>query len=135
MPVKIPKPEESALEATFRLQLMELRQRVPEIPLWVRNHVFIPGRKKELDFAWPAIRFGIEVDGGAHRTKDRFHGDREKHALALIHEWRILPVTAFHVKRGDAIAWAETLLTRYWKAWERRPYKPVALPAAAGAPI
>jgi hypothetical protein len=116
MSVKLPKPEESGLEAAFRQQLMELRQRVPEIPPWERNHEFIPGRKKQLDFAWPAIRFGIEIDGGAHRTKQRFHGDREKMALALLAEWRVLPVTGLHVKSLQGISWAETLLLRFLRA-------------------
>lgn len=114
--VNIPRPAESALEAAFRLQLMELRQRVPSIPPWERNLLFIHGRKKQLDFAWSAILFGIEVDGGAHATKERFHGDREKQALALLHGWRILPVTKVHIHDGRAIAWAETLLKRYLAA-------------------
>lgn len=110
------KPDASRLEATFRIQLMELRQRVPCIPPWERNFEFAPPRKKQVDWAWPTIRFGIEVDGGVHRTAERFDGDREKMALALLNDWRILPVTKVHVHDGRAIAWAETLLKRYLAA-------------------
>jgi hypothetical protein len=112
--VKIPQPEESALEASFRRQLMELRQRHPAIvPPWERNYVFLPGRKKQLDFAWPELWFGVEIDGGVHMIPNRFHGDREKQALALVHGWRILPATALHVHNLQAIGWCETLLRRY----------------------
>jgi very-short-patch-repair endonuclease len=101
---------DSALEATFAQQL-----RAEGLPAAERNYVFLPDRKLELDFAWPRARFSVEIDGAVHRITERFHSDREKHALALLAGWVILPVTGRHVRSGQAIAWARALL------WERLP--------------
>lgn len=98
----------SPIELMFAQQLAVL-----EIPAPARNLVFLPGRKFELDFAWPDRRFGVEVDGMAHRTKERFKKDFEKHALAMIHGWRVLRVGGHDVRSGRAAAWLITL-------WEQR---------------
>lgn len=112
MPVKIPQPDESPLEAAYRLQLMELRQREPWIAVPQRNFVFMPPRKFELDFSWPDLWFGVEIDGAAHRNKSRFHSDHEKHALAMLAGWKILAVTRVQIFDGKAIAWTEEVLRR-----------------------
>lgn len=85
------------------------------IPPPVRNYPFLAaiGRKHEIDFAWPAEKLGLEVDGGAHRTKKRFAADYEKHALALIGGWKILRVGSKDVRSGRWAEWLRSL-------WERR---------------
>jgi very-short-patch-repair endonuclease len=100
---------DSAIEATFAMQA-----RAEGLPQWVRNHVFLPDRLLQIDFAWPALRFGIEVQGAVHRIGNHIHRDCEKQALALLAGWTILPVTGRHVRSGQAIAWARSLI------WERR---------------
>lgn len=100
---------DSAIEAAFAMQA-----RAVGLPQWVRNYVFLPNRKLELDFSWPALKFAVEIQGAVHRITERFHGDSEKHALALLAGWTILPVTGRHIRSGKAIEWAQSLL------WERR---------------
>lgn len=100
---------DSVLEATFALQA-----RAEKFPPWVRNFVFLPDRRLEIDFAWPDLKFGVEIHGGVHRVGTHLERDAEKIALALLAGWTILPVASRHVRSGRAIAWAKSLL------WERR---------------
>lgn len=105
--IRIPQPE-SPIEAKLAIDMRALK-----LPAWERNYVFLEDRSLELDFAWPAWKFGVEVDGAVHRIKDVFHRDREKQALALLARWSILRVTGLHVRDGRAVAWIEQLLSRY----------------------
>jgi very-short-patch-repair endonuclease len=99
---------DSKIEALFSQQL-----RVDRAPDWDRNFKFLaPERDLELDFAWPRIKFAVEVQGAVHRITERFHADREKHALAILADWTILPVTGRHVRDGRAIQWAMEILRR-----------------------
>ena len=99
---------DSAIEAQFAQQA-----RAEGLPQWQRNHVFLPDRRLEFDFAWPAVRFAVEIQGAVHRITGHFHRDAEKHALALLAGWIILPVTGRTIRSGQAIKWAKALL------WER----------------
>lgn len=99
---------DSPIEALFAQQA-----RAEHLPPWERNFIFLPDRKFELDWAWPRIRFGIEIQGAVHAM--HLHRDAEKHALALLAGWTILPVTGRHIRAGQAIRWAKSLL------WERAP--------------
>ena len=96
--------EQSDIEAMFALQL-----RTTDIPTPVRNCVFLTDRKLELDFAWPDLKLGVEIEGAVHRIRERFHGDIEKHALALIHGWTVLRVDGRSIRNGKAIEWFEQL--------------------------
>lgn len=103
---KVPARIDSPIEALFSLQL-----RFNHAPEHVRNYVgAIPGRKLEVDFAWPSLRMGIEVQGAVHRIKEHFQRDAEKHALALLAGWILLPVTGRQIRDGRAIGWALQLL-------------------------
>jgi very-short-patch-repair endonuclease len=84
--------------------------RAMKLPPHTRNYRFLEGRKFELDFAWPRLRFGVEIDGHVHRIRDRFDTDREKGALAILAGWTVLHVTGLHVRDGRAIAWARQAL-------------------------
>jgi very-short-patch-repair endonuclease len=107
---KIPARIDSDIEAKFALHCG-----AENFPRWERNYRFLPDRKLEIDFAWPALLLGIEIQGAVHRITEHFHRDAEKMALALLAGWTILPVTGRHVRSGQAIAWAKSLL------WERAP--------------
>jgi very-short-patch-repair endonuclease len=113
---KVDERMDSALEAEFALQM-----RVSKFPPWVRNHQFLEGSKKELDFAWPAWRFGVEVDGAVHRIADRFHRDYLKHAQALVAGWVVLRVDQVLVTKGEGVRYAEQLLLRARRAAEGLP--------------
>ena len=107
----------SSLEVEFDLQM-----RAMKFPTWAPEYRFLEHRKYRIDRAWPNVRFGVEIDGGVHKLESRFHSDREKHALALLEGWRILPVTSQHVRDGRAIAWAAELLFR--ALFPGEPYRP-----------
>lgn len=89
--------------------------RAAGLPEPVRQAQLIPDRKFLWDFAWPAARLAVEVQGGIWRTGGHTTGagvtrDCEKAALILIAGWRPLSVTADHVRTGRALSWIETLL-------------------------
>lgn len=96
---------DSKIERRFAQQLAERG-----IPAYVRDYFFIEGRDFELDFAWPALKFAVSIEGQAHRVKARFLADTEKHALGLIAGWKILRVAGKDVRDGRAIEWTWTLL-------------------------
>lgn len=98
---------DSAIEATLALQLRDAK-----LPPWERNYQAIPGRKLETDFAWPRLKFGIEVQGAVHRIETHFHRDAEKAALLLLEGWQLLPVTGRTIRSGQAIVWACQLIKR-----------------------
>ncbi len=66
----------------------------------VREHLFAPPRKWRFDFAWPAYRVAVEIDGGTwmesggcHQHPIRFAGDCEKFNAATLLGWRVLRFT------------------------------------------
>ena len=91
---------------------LELQMRALKLPGWVRNLVFLEHRKFELDFAWPSLKFAVEVDGHVHRIKERFNADHEKHALAMLAGWTVLRVGGQDIRNGSAVTWVETMLSR-----------------------
>ena len=50
------------------------------------------GRRWRIDIAYPDIKLAIEVDGMAHRTRDRFMRDIEKHNELMLRGWRLLRI-------------------------------------------
>lgn len=67
-------------------------------------------RKHRADFAWPAHRLLVEVQGGIWKRGGGGHShplgiqrDIEKHQLAAILGWRVLPVTTDEVESGRAL--------------------------------
>lgn len=100
------KRRDSTIEATLALHI-----RASKLPDPKRNYVFLPDRKLELDFCWPELKLGVEVEGAVHRIKERFHGDIEKHALALIHGWTVMRVDGRAIRSGNAIDWLCQLWT------------------------
>jgi hypothetical protein len=63
----------SKLERRFSQQLADN----PDLPAHQRNYFFLADRDLELDFAWPAARIAVEVQGMAHRIKAKFKRDIE----------------------------------------------------------
>lgn len=105
--VIVPTPEKvSKLERRFSQQLADNL----DIPAHQRNYFFLPDRDLELDFAWPAVKVAVEVQGMAHRIKAKFKRDIEKRALALLEGWRVLEVGGDEVRSGKALEWLRALL-------------------------
>lgn len=77
---------------------------------YLRNYFFLRDRDFELDFAWPADKVAIEVQGMAHRIKGKFKADIEKRALALLCGWKVLEVDGDAIRSGKAMVWAKQLL-------------------------
>lgn len=72
-----------------------------------REYRFHPTRKWRLDFAFPSLKLGVEVDGGLwtqgrHQRPDGFQKDCEKMNAAALLGWRILRFTAVTVCDGTA---------------------------------
>jgi very-short-patch-repair endonuclease len=98
-------PKESKLEIRFVQQLADAG-----IAGYTRNYFPILGRDWELDFAWVPAKVYIEIDGMAHRTKERFKADFQKHAALVLAGWRGLRVCGDDVRQGRAIDWTKQLL-------------------------
>lgn len=81
-----------------------------QIPEPIKEYRFLPPRRFRFDFAWPDIKFAVEVDGnvyhkGRHTTGAGYSRDCEKFALAAIEGWRVIRVTTGQVGTGDALNW------------------------------
>lgn len=89
-----------------------------------RQYRYIPGRQFAADFAWPARRVLLEVQGGIHQTRDgrkRAHGsetgikrDIDRLNLAMLAGWKLYRITPEQVEHrladGLAIPWIELML-------------------------
>ena len=76
----------------------------------VRNFRFHPTRKWELDFAWPALKVGIEIQGGIFRPGGGAHSrpanilrDLAKHNALLDLGWRVWEVLPRDCRSGAAV--------------------------------
>lgn len=105
--VKRAPPAESKLERRMAQALA-----VEGMPPYQRNYFFLPDRDLELDFAWPAVKVAIEVQGMAHRVKAMFKRDIQKRALALLAGWTVLEVDREAIGSGQAVEWLLELLKR-----------------------
>lgn len=105
LPTAAPR-KESKIERRFEQQLLER----PLIPPHQRNYFFLPDRDFELDFAWPALKVAVEIQGMAHRVKGRFKADIEKRALAQLAGWRVLELDGDSVRSGRGLEWLVGLL-------------------------
>jgi very-short-patch-repair endonuclease len=62
--------------------------------------VLYDGRELRLDFAWPALRVGVEGDGyETHGGRSAFERDHARYALLAKHGWLVIPVTWRQVTR------------------------------------
>lgn len=86
----------SPLEAKFALLWRALRG-----PPLEREHRFAPPRRWRFDFAHPASRVAVEVEGGVwrrgrHNRPKGFIADCEKYSAAALAGWTVVRLT-----RGD----------------------------------
>ncbi len=64
----------------------------------------IPGRKFQIDIAFPTHKLAIELDGHtAHSHKDKFQRDRERQNLLTLNGWRILRFTAKDARLTESL--------------------------------
>lgn len=95
-----------------------MRTALEEIfPGVVVEHRFHPVRKWRFDFAWPAKRVALEVEGGAwiggrHTRGKGFVADLEKYNTAASAGWTVIRVTPQMLRDGRAVAWLEQVFAR-----------------------
>ena len=103
----------SALESKFialwqRRHLVGGPPWVAELPEPLREVRFHPARRWRFDFAWPAYRVAVEVDGGIfskgkkrlnHASGPGIQADHEKRNAAAELGWRVLVFTSTDLLR------------------------------------
>lgn len=100
----------SELEQLLAMQIAA----VGNLPAPERHYPHIRGRAHNLDFAWPewtvnGMQIGVEVQGMAHRVKERFLADLEKRALGMLQGWLVLEVGGEQIENGKAMEWLQAL--------------------------
>jgi hypothetical protein len=78
------------------------------LPPPAREHRFAPPRRWRFDFAWPAQRLALEVEGrtwarGRHVRGRGYEADCEKYSEAALRGWRVLRVTPAMLRDGRAL--------------------------------
>ena len=99
--------KESQLEVLFAQQISALG--LPEPVRQFKGAV--PGRKYRIDFCWPEHRICLEVQGMAHRIRERFLADCEKVSLLTLAGWRVLLASGDDVRSGRAATWLTALVS------------------------
>ena len=89
--------------------------RAAGVPLPSREYAFTEKRRWRFDFAWPARKLAVEIEGGIfsggrHTRGSGFEKDCEKYAEAVLAGWRVLRVTTAMVTDGRALALVERAL-------------------------
>ncbi len=79
-------------------------------PPYVKEYFAIAGRDFRLDYAWPAKKVGIELQGFHHREKGKYGRDIEKRALHLVAGWRVLELDGRSIKEERSVEWLRELL-------------------------
>ena len=112
---KIPRAE-SPGECAFWLHC-RADNAVGEIALPEREFHFHPTRRYRFDFAWPAKKVALEVEGGtfsrkpgAHNRGAHFESDCYKYNAAVLLGWRVLRYTTDMIVDGTAIEEAKRAL-------------------------
>jgi len=109
-------PKTSSLEARFDLYWRLLH---PELPAPELHYCkAIPGRRLELDFAWPAARFGVELQGGTwaetskrgHTRGSMYERDCIKLNLMQANGWVVIWLTS-SMLRADPGKWLSLIAT------------------------
>jgi very-short-patch-repair endonuclease len=95
------------------------------------QYMWHPTRKFRADFAYPAIKLLIEVDGGTwanmgHSRGSGIEKDRIKDVEALILGFKVLRVTGTMVKDGSAIGYLEQIFKGYTNEEKEKKQTPVS---------
>lgn len=105
------KPTGSDLEELFAQQLT-----LTKLPAPVRQYPHLRGSRHTLDFAWPDLWIGVEVQGMVHRIKGSFKNDIKKRAQGLLQGWQVLEVGGAEIRDGTAVQWLHELFERNSRA-------------------
>lgn len=90
--------------ATWKQQVPDSVSPVPE-----REFKFHATRDWRFDFAWPAARMALELEGrGRHQTVDGVRKDCEKHNEAVRLGWRVFYFPS--TDKDEVLQWVEYLV-------------------------
>ena len=83
-----------------------------------KEYRFYPTRRWRFDYAIPAIRLAIEIEGavytgGRHTRGKGFTSDCEKYSHAAIEKWYLLRATTQQVMEGKLIKWVKQFNESY----------------------
>ena len=103
---RAPRPD-SPGEAMFDLHL-----RAHKLDGWQREYRFDGTRRWRFDYAHPATKVAVEIEGGVwtsgrHSRGEGYTADCEKYSTAAVQGWRIIRATTQQVISGLAIEWAK----------------------------
>ena len=102
--------ERVKLEAAFAAYLTQLGG---DLPGYVREHRFDAYRKWRFDFAWPALKVAVEIEGGTwaggrHTRGAGYEADAAKYNAAVLAGWRVLRFTGGMLK-ADPVGCIDTV--------------------------
>jgi very-short-patch-repair endonuclease len=102
------------LEHKFALQIAAICQE-DDLPLPEREYRFHGTRRWRFDFAWPAYKIAVEIEGGVwargrHNRGKGFVQDCEKYNHAAALGWRVFRFPGGQVQNGDAAFFMESVL-------------------------
>ncbi len=87
----------SCLEGPMDRLLVRQCLPMPQRQFW------LPGTRYRLDYAWPAARLAVEVDGyGSHSDLDAFRDDRQRQNVLVLLGWTVLRFTWADVRNRPA---------------------------------
>ena len=120
---KLPKKEADKQLARAEREKWErlLRQHIKAagLPDMAEQHQFHPERKWRLDFAYPELRLGIEVEGGiwrkgggAHSHPINIERDIEKHNALVMLRWTVFRFTPQIITSGAGLRMVEEWMKR-----------------------
>jgi len=86
----------------------DVQCRAAKLPVPVPELRFAPPRRWRFDWAWPAQRLALEVEGGVFIRGRHSRGagmvkDMEKYNAATTAGWRLLRVTPKQIASGEAL--------------------------------
>ena len=96
-------------------EALALHMRAAGIPAPEREYRFDPTRRWRLDFCWPDLMLGVEVEGGiwsggAHGRGSGIVGDIEKSNALALAGWKLLRVHRDMIEDGTALSLIEQAL-------------------------
>ena len=94
--------KQSELERTFEFHLRVLGAALPAAE---RESRFHDKRRWRFDWAWPAAKLAVEIDGGQWVKRGGRHtsdADREKLNAAAVAGWRVLRFSGGMLRRDPA---------------------------------
>jgi very-short-patch-repair endonuclease len=73
---------------------------------------YLVGSRHRLDVCWPALKFGVEVQGLQHGIKGRFKQDIRKRVFGQLQGWLVVEVDGESIRNGDALRWIQQLIKK-----------------------